>query len=52
MINIEDVQISPNPAKVKQTVEVVVTIREVRDYPYGYPYDYPIRYDSMRNKNQ
>lgn len=50
MISIEDVQITPNPAIVGQTVEMVVTMREILDYPYDYPYDYPIRYDSMRNK--
>lgn len=49
MISIEDVQITPNPAIVGQTVEMVVIIREILDYPYDYPYDYPIRYDSMRN---
>ena len=50
MISIEDVKITPNPAVVNQTAEIVVTIREILDYPYEYQYDYPIRYDSMQNE--
>lgn len=40
MIEIRDVQITPNPVLVGETITIIVTADPVAEYPRDYPYDY------------